>query len=200
MDKYVEVTCDIVGTSMMSWSKKIPKTPSTTDHKEWEETVWQQRFHTNKKGEVVIPPMALKNAMVTATRYLGVKIPGGGNRTFTKPFLSAVIPSSPESPSIGIHIDDVDHEWLFVPSDGKKGGGKRVDKKFPIVGPGWEAQFTFNVLDQRITKEWFQKFLKTAGLLIGLGRFRPENGGYYGRFSIKNLVWTPASLDDALAA
>jgi hypothetical protein len=33
-----------------------------------------------------------------------------------------------------------------------------------------------------------EHFLRVAGALIGIGRFRPENGGFYGRFTVESFV------------
>lgn len=32
-----------------------------------------------------------------------------------------------------------------------------------------------------------QRYLEEAGRLIGIGRFRPSNGGYYGRFNVETF-------------
>jgi hypothetical protein len=32
--------------------------------------------------------------------------------------------------------------------------------------------------------------LEEAGKFIGLGRFRPQNGGFYGRFAVAKVVWS----------
>jgi len=200
MAHYIEVKATVKGNSCLSWSKKIPKTPARTDHRQWEEKTWKQRLHTNAEGEVMIPAMALKHALTAAAQYSGLTIPGGGKRTYTKLFTSAVIPEGYGEAGTGVHIDDVSSEWRFVPSSGKTGDGSRVDKCFPLIDPGWEATFEFQVVDDRITKDVFIRFLQDAGLLIGLGRFRPQNGGFYGRFFIEKIEWKKVSLDNLKAA
>lgn len=89
----------------------------------------------------------------------------------------------------------MDGEVFFVPSDGKAGGGSRVKKKFPVIRE-WSGEVTFYILDDTITEDVFEAHLKEAGNFIGIGRFRPENGGFYGRYSIDKIVWS----DQAMAA
>jgi hypothetical protein len=48
---------------------------------------------------------------------------------------------------------------------------------------------TFHILDDVISPDVFEQHLKDAGNFIGIGRFRPRNNGYYGRFSVKSIKW-----------
>ena len=162
--------------------------------------MWKERLHTDEEGEVQIPAMALKHALTAAAQYSGITIPGGGKRTYTKLFTSAVVPVGMGRAGIGVHVDDVTGEWLFVPSSGKTGDGSRVDKKFPVIPMGWEATFAFHIYDDRITEDVFKRFLRDAGLLIGLGRFRPQSGGFYGRFVIDKVKWQKVDLDNMKVA
>ena len=74
-------------------------------------------------------------------------------------------------------------EWRFVPSDGLAGGAKRVMKCFPVIEE-WEGEVCFAVLDETVTKDVLEEFLETAGNFIGVGSFRPENRGIWGRFRL----------------
>jgi hypothetical protein len=95
-----------------------------------------------------------------------------------------------------IKKDDVPGEWYFVPSDGRPGGGKRVKKCFPVIRE-WHGEVTYYILDETITPEVFEVHLREAGSFIGIGRFRPENGGFYGRFGVKKVVWQEMDLAQA---
>ena len=89
---------------------------------------------------------------------------------------------------LGIKAKDVDGLWLFVPADGKRGSGKRVDKCFPVIS-SWESDVIFYVLDETITESVFRQHLEEAGKFIGVGFFRPRNNGFYGRFEVVNMSW-----------
>jgi hypothetical protein len=44
-------------------------------------------------------------------------------------------------------------------------------------------------LDETITEEVFKLHLEESGKFIGIGRFRPQNNGFYGRFKVNEIVW-----------
>jgi hypothetical protein len=155
-------------------------------HGDYEKRTWRDRLHTTEAGEVYIPPMAFKNALSEIAKFLGTQIPGKGKSTYTKHFEAGVLVM--DAVKLGIKKADVAGEWLFVPSDGIRGSGKRVMKCFPVI-PSWKATVTFYLLDETITPEVFEAHLKESGAFIGIGRFRPRNNGFYGRFKPTHVSW-----------
>jgi hypothetical protein len=153
--------------------------------KDYEARTWRDRLHTDN-GEVFIPPMSFKNCLSEAAKFLGIQIPGKGKSTYTKHFEAGVLVT--DALKLGIKAEDVKGEWLFVPSDGIRGSGKRVDKCFPVIHQ-WGGDVEFHILDETITKDVFLNHLKQAGAFIGIGRFRPRNNGFYGRFAVDNVAW-----------
>jgi len=182
-------TVQIKGVSRLSWSRyhRTPKNENEDDAS-WEERTWRKRFDTNPDGECVIPPMAMKNTIAAAAKHSGKKIKGGGQQTYTKHFDAGVM-VEPKPIPLGIMNDDLEHEWLFVPSNGQAGGGKRVEKCFPVIPEGWTIEVEFVVLDSKITQSIFREMLDYAGRLIGIGRFRPQNRGFYGRFEVTKCTF-----------
>lgn len=154
--------------------------------KDYELRTWRYRLHTDKNGNVYIPPMAFKNCIAEAAKYLSIQIPGKGKSTYTKHFEAGVLVMDPVY--LGIKADEVKGELLFLNADGKRGGGKRVDKMYPYI-PEWQQDVTFYILDETITKDVFIEHLDQAGKFIGIGRFRPRNNGFYGRFEVLNVQW-----------
>jgi|SRR5690349_5638072 len=154
---------------------------------DYEARTWRGRLHADDKGIVFIPPMAFKNCLSEIAKFLSLQIPGKGKATYTKHFEAGVLML--EGVSLGIKKDDVEGEWLFVPSDGKRGGGSRVKRCFPVIRE-WKATVKFFILDETITPEVFEQHLQQAGQFIGIGRFRPRNNGFYGRFSVSKTKWT----------
>jgi hypothetical protein len=159
---------------------------STESGKDYEERTWRERCHVDAEGRLVIPPMAFKNCLAEIAKYLSVQIPGKGKSTYTKHFEAGVMVL--DGLPLPVTKDSVAGEWLFVPSDGKRGGGKRVPKCFPVVQQ-WKGAVTYHILDDVITPEVFEQHLKEAGNFIGIGRFRPRNNGYYGRFKVNKIDW-----------
>lgn len=154
--------------------------------KDFEARTWRNRMHVTADGNVFIPPMSFKNCLSECAKYLGIQIPGQGKKNYTAKFEAGLLVTDPVV--LPILAKDVPGEWLFVPSDGKRGGGKRVDRCFPRI-EAWEADVRFYVLDNTITESVFKQHLEEAGKFIGIGRFRPRNNGYYGRFLVQKVEW-----------
>ena len=65
----------------------------------------------------------------------------------------------------------------------------RCQKCFPKITK-WSGEITFYILDETITQDVFEEHLAEAGNFIGIGRFRPRNNGYYGRFKVDKVDWS----------
>lgn len=155
-------------------------------HDDYEKRTWRSRLHVGPDGNVFIPPMAFKNCLSDAAKYMSIQIPGKGKATYTKHFEAGVLVVSPLI--LPIKAEDVPGEWLSLNSDGKRGSGSRVYRCMPRIDQ-WKGDVEFLVLDEIITQESFVRHLEAAGNFIGIGRFRPRNNGYYGRFKIAELKW-----------
>ena len=148
---------------------------------------WRHKQHWDRKtGEIYIPPTALKNALMEVAQYLGEKIPGGGTAKWTKHFMAGILCTDPVM--LGIQWDETECETFNCHANGMRSSGKRVPRTFPVVRD-WEAAAKFIVLDEKITKDLFMRYLDEAGKFIGIGRFRPRNGGFYGRFFVEPINW-----------
>jgi hypothetical protein len=157
------------------------------DWEAWEERTWKLKAHVDGDGRtIVIPPMSFKQALDTTAKRLGIQIPGRGKMTYTKNFLSGVLIM--DELKTQSSLDSVQGEWINANADGVRGSGKRVRRCFPVI-PKWEGELRFHILDDTITREVFERVLREAGQFVGIGRFRPENGGFYGRFSVEKIKW-----------
>ncbi len=188
-------TVKLSGVSTYSQGRKIQsERKQQEDFRKHEERVWRERMHTDASGAVIIPPMAFKNCLSDAAKFLSMRVPGKGQKTYGGIIDSGIMVLQPstilDAKGKPVIAAEVDGEWLFVPSDGKRGGGSRVDKCFPVIREGWQVVIEFIVVNDMITDEVFTTHIETAGKFIGLGRFRPKNGGYYGRFVVDSIKWS----------
>ena len=151
---------------------------------QYEEATFRRRIHVGKNGSAVIPGTFFRGAIIDAAQFLGERVPGKGQATYSKHFLSSVLVL--EDHDLGIKPEDMPYERLFVPADGMRGGSKRVFKCFPYITE-WSATVEFTVLDNTITEEVFTRTLEAAGQCIGIGRWRPRKGGQYGRFDVVSV-------------
>lgn len=152
----------------------------------YERRTWRNRLHVDEDGMVFIPGIMLKNSLAEAAKYLSMQVPGKGKATFTKHFEAGVLCVDPIP--LDIHKDDVMGEPLMLNADGRRGSGKRVMRVMPRVD-SWGGEAKFFVVDELITEEVFHTTLSAAGCFVGLGRFRPRNNGYYGRFTVEGVEW-----------
>ncbi len=59
--------------------------------KDYEARTWRERLHVTEGGFVFIPPIAFKNCLAEAAKFLGIQIPGKGKSTYTKHFEAGVL-------------------------------------------------------------------------------------------------------------
>lgn len=156
---------------------------------QFEERCWRERMHVDDDGFVVIPAMSIKYSIDEACKRLALQIPGQGKARYTKHFEAGYWVAG--NPRLAIKAADVQPEWLWMSSKGirGKGGGSRVRRCYPTI-PTWSAQVVIHVADDVITEDIFMQCFESAGFFVGIGRFRPENQGYYGRFKVKNPKWS----------
>lgn len=184
-------TAHLVSSSAYSQSKNIDRETVPAKEKEshdaYEKRTWRHRIHSNEKGFVIIPCTCFAATIKTAAKRLALPVPGKRGALFGKFFEAGI--QVVDDLALKIKADDVPGERLFVPSDGRPGGGKRVYRTFPRID-SWEGDVVFHVFDDIISADVFKEVLVSAGQLVGIGRFRPENRGFYGRFSVSSIKWS----------
>lgn len=161
------------------------KKKSDETHEQFEERTWQMKVRQTEEGHVYIQPFALKNALEAAGSRLNMKLTG--KATYTKLFRQGVMVNEnivlQDKGGKPITINEVKPIPMFVPSDGKRGSGKRVMRIFPQV-QSWAAKVEIVCFDKRLTEEVVRAHLEEAGKFIGFGSMRVENGGVAGRFAV----------------
>jgi len=179
--------CTLRSVSLYTQSRQhhAPKLDKET-HDAYERRTWIEKGHYTKDGSVFIPPLALKFGIAAAARMFPVKIVGKGQKTYTKHFEAGILVT--DGPVLSIKKEQIEPTWIPAHADGRRGSGKRVDRAFPTI-PEWTAVATFYVLDHTITPELFEETLRNVGRFIGIGQFRPENGGINGRFEVEKVEW-----------
>jgi hypothetical protein len=165
---------------------EVPKLPKELS-KDYEIRTWRERCNYDKEGFVFFPRMGFKYCLISASAFLDEQIPGKGKRTYKKRFEAGI--DIIEDLHLPFRKDEVEGEWFMVPSDGKAGGTTRVPKCFPVI-PTWDGDLRILVMDDLITKPVLEKHVAEAGKFVGIGRFRPERRGFYGRFIYTSVEYT----------
>lgn len=162
------------------------KKKSDETHEQLEERIWREKVRQNADGHVYIQPFALKNALEAAGSRLNMKLTG--KATYTKLFRQGIVINDDivlhDRSGNPVTIESVRPIPMFVPSDGKRGSGKRVMRIFPQILE-WFASVEIMCFDQRLTEDVVRAHLEEAGKFIGFGSMRVENGGVAGRFAVK---------------
>ena len=153
---------------------------------DYEKRTWRERCHTTDDGYIFIPPMQFANSIKNAAKILNISIQGQGKATYTKNFEAGVLVT--DGIKLPITKEEMIGEWVFVPSDGRRGGTTRVMKCFPLIKE-WKGEIIYYIFDDTITEDIFYQVIRASGELIGIGRFRPRNWGYYGRFEVESIKW-----------
>ena len=175
---------------------------------DYERRTWRERIHRDEHGVAFIPPMCFKKAIDAACKYSSMKIPGRGSATYAKHIESGTFLVEPLS--LNIHYESVPGDWLFLDANGKKGkmSSGRVLRCMPRFDH-WEGEITVHVIDETVlqtTKRGgkdmtvLEFVIRQAGQVIGIGRFRPENGGYLGRFVVTGFEVIDMGDEDEAAA
>jgi hypothetical protein len=175
------------------YSQSAKQTTAKLDretHDDYDTRTWRDKCTTNEEGQVCIPAMAFKQAIDTAAYKLGLKVEGRRGATFKGFFSSGFFCEGDAPIANGKALTKADAEMVLISAnaDGKRGSGKRVPRRFPQFSK-YHGNAAFVITDDIITEEVFETHLRAAGMIVGIGRFRPENGGLNGRFRIAKTKW-----------
>lgn len=178
----------IKGISPYSPSKPIAEKPKEYSHKEWEEMQWRNKAHVDERtGKVFVPFMSFKKALTSSAKLTIRKVSGKGNKTFSSIVQAGIMIDTPLM--LDITRDDLIPESFLCSATGDPTGkGSRVMRTFPRIDD-WGGLLTFHIFQEDLSKDVFEEYLEEAGMMIGVGRFRPENGGVNGRFQIQKTEW-----------
>lgn len=184
----------IIGTAPLLYAQPVfDEKRDDETHSQLEERTWRKKAVVDDNGHLAVKSVAVQRSLLSAGSWLSLKLTK--NKTYTKRFESGVTSDQAYFPVHNgkkvLTVDDVDRLDLYVPSDGKRGGQKRVWRSYPTLKPGWWIDGSLIVLDEAISEDVFRKHLETAGLYDGIGSMRVGRGGSNGRFVVDKLKFEP---------
>jgi hypothetical protein len=190
------LTVNIKGTTPYSQSRafdpdtlpeELRKQPKET-HDDYDKRVWREKTTTDENGQIVVPAASFKQAIDSAAKMLSIQIPGKGKATYTKEFVRGIAVFDPLP--LGVQKADVPFVRIHANADGIRGSGKRVFRTFPIVPAPWGGTLQVHVISETVPDDVVERVVKASGLFVGVGRFRPENGGTNGRYDVTDFRWS----------
>lgn len=136
-----------------------------------------QRCHRDDNG-IYIPANMFKQAILGGAKAGNVK---DGRRSFATVFEAILFPES--------HLylgkdqfDEVFEHWGRRPPGPK---GAAIMLRYPLFRTGWRADFSLVLtMGDHHTVEALRRSIEAAGLLVGMGSWRPE----YGRFILVDFA------------
>lgn len=146
------------------------------------ERTWRSKLHS-AVGEVYIPPMAFKILLESTAKYLKTPIPGRLKETYTKHYRQGVI--IPDPVMLGIRVEDVRYEKVFTWAEPQR-RGTRVWRYFPVID-SWAGILSILAIDDIFTPKVIYEHLNMGGKLVGIGVWRPESSGLWGKFDVTNF-------------
>ena len=153
-------------------------------HNDFDRRAWPEHLHLDTQGKHFIPAVAILQGMAAAASYLakGGELKKKGSANWAQNFLCGLAVAR------GPAIDgpEPEPERVYCNADGKRGSGKRVWRTFPMFNE-WKTTLVIHLLDDSIPEEVFKQVIGAFGLFIGIGRYRPQNGGYLGRFTVERI-------------
>lgn len=123
-------------------------------------------------GSYGIPLLALKSSIVSAAhRDLGIE------KTLVRKAL--FIPSQDRSGVLKMECDEP-----TIQEDTVRVGAGSADLRYRPYFYSWSCEVTFEVDAELLTTEDILSLIDRAGFGVGIGEWRPEKGGEFGRFEV----------------
>jgi hypothetical protein len=161
-------------------------------HADYDARTWREKAHVDANGNVVVPGIVLSKALIATAMQMGEKVPGRGSKRWGSIFKSGILAPDPiplVSNGAPVAKDQLLYVDVYCHADPSKGGaGGRVWRRFPIVHQ-WSGTATIFVVNDEITETVLKRHLDMTGRINGLGRWRPQSGGEFGRFIVRDFVW-----------
>lgn len=138
-------------------------------------------FHafSDEDGNYYMPSDHIRMAMINAGGFIKSKV--GNARKSMKNVVAAMFTVSPEQITLP-RFDVVDKRSAV-----NKNVKARIIVKRPKWNEGWKATFTLLIDDDTITQDTVKDLLNYAGRYVGIGSYRPQNNGFFGRFEIEDI-------------
>lgn len=135
-----------------------------------------RRVYRNDAGELIVPRWNLKRCLMDGAQRGEVK---HGKKSIVPYFQALVVVDG--DPSFGTpDYDRVDEHLGRIPPR----TGPMVMLYRPLLETGWRLTFRLLVADTTIHPDTVRQIVTFAGVLVGLGAWRPE----YGRFVLDAFV------------
>lgn len=144
------------------------------------EDLIRAEFHAfrNSKNELFMPAEHIRGSMINAGAMVKSKV--GNARKSMKNIVAGMFFVMPEELPLPQNFE----------IDKRSAVNRNIKGRIICIRPrwnDWSTKFELHVDNNTITDETVKEILVNAGQYIGVGSFRPQNNGMFGRFSLKSF-------------
>ena len=136
----------------------------------------ENALYKSPDGEIYVPATQLKGSLMEAGKQM--RVVGKGKATYSKLF-GAVVIIEPDTIPMSPQKWEIDERAVVI----QRTRIIRYRPKFK----DWSLKFNVVVMDDDISLEVVKEGLDIAGNYCGIGDFRPQKKGSYGRFIVTSF-------------
>lgn len=143
-----------------------------------QEDLVRATFHMylDDKNKPYMPGEHLRGSFINAGAFIKSKV--GNSKKSMKNVVAGMFYIKPEQ------IPLPEKDWII---DKRSAVNRNIKARIITIRPKWEkweVTFTLEVDNDTITDQTVKKIIEYAGQYVGIGSFRPQNNGMFGRFNI----------------
>lgn len=135
-------------------------------------------MYQDKEGNPIIPSEHIRGALIQSGGFIKAKV-GNANRNM-KNIIAGMFFVTPEEIKL-------DSDWII---DKRSAVNHAVKGRVISIRPRWnewKVNFILSVDNDTITEATIKQLLEYAGNYVGIGSFRPQHNGMFGRFDVTNF-------------
>jgi hypothetical protein len=135
-------------------------------------------LYRNKAGIIFMPSEHIRMSLIGAGKFIKSKV-GNANKNMSN-IVAAMFYIAPEELPLKQEYD----------IDKRSAVNQNIKARIITIRPkfkDWETEFELVVDNDTITEDTIKKLLDYAGNYVGLGSYRPEHKGQFGRFKVSSF-------------
>lgn len=138
----------------------------------------EDKLYQDDKGNTVLPAVYIKNCIVEASKQF--KIIGKGKSTYSK-----LVASTVDVEPFYIDLDTDKYEVFRISAVNPMTKGRMIIER-PKYNK-WSASFELILNDESVPISVMNEILEHSGKYVGVGDWRPEKKGMFGKFMITSF-------------
>ena len=138
----------------------------------------EDKLYKDEKGKIQLPAVYLKNALTEASKQF--KIQGKNKATYSK-----IVGSSVDVMPFYIDFEAGNYEVFRISAVNPMTKGRMMVSR-PKFNK-WQASFQIILNDDQVDVSVINEILEHAGKYVGVGDWRPEKKGMFGKFMITSF-------------